>query len=145
MEMKVVTKDNRAKIDLIFSNFDNGNIDDYIGIIGELTPNVVDRAVYNEYGTANAPSRPFLEPTVLKNKNYITQQVKKHLRKLENPNDFMNIISQSMVDKIKHKIDTMKYPRLAESTIKRKGRNDLLKDTEEMYRSITYKRVYRGK
>lgn len=145
MEMKVVTKDDRKKLDLIFNNFDNVHFDDYIGIIGELTPNVVDRAIYNEYGTPNAPSRPFLEPTVLKNQNYITQQVKKNIRKIINPYDFMNIISQTMVDKIKHKIDTMKYPKLAESTIKRKGRDDLLKDTEEMYKSITYKRVYRRK
>lgn len=48
-----------------------------------------------------------------------------------------------MVDKIKHKIDVMKYPKLAPSTIIRKGRDDLLKDTEKMYQAITKVRVYK--
>ena len=143
MEINVVTKDDRSKLDKILTNFNDVNFEDKIGLLSDVNENATKKGIYNEFGTAIAPARPFLEPTYLKNENYIIQQIKKYLRAFENPYNFMNVISSTMVDKIKHKIDKMKYPRLAKSTIARKGHNMLLKDTMEMYEAITYRRYRR--
>lgn len=143
MEIDVVVKDDRTKIDKILSNFNDVNFEDKVGLLSEVNANATEKGLYNEFGTAFAPARPFLVPTFLKNKNYIIQQVKKHLRAFDNPYSFMNDISTTMVQKIKHKIDVMKYPRLADSTVQRKGHDMLLKDTMEMYNAITYKRYRR--
>lgn len=142
MEVNVVQKDDRRKIDKILVNFEDCNFEDYIGLISSINPVETQRGIYNEYGTANAPARPFIEPTYLKNEKYLIQQVLKNLKKFESPKVFISKLSGEMVEKIRYKIDIMKYPKLAPSTVARKGHDKLLKDTYEMYNAIkTVRRV----
>lgn len=132
----VVTKDNRKILDKILKNFDNCNFEDYIGLMSETDPKATEKGLYNEFGTAKAPARPFVEPTYINNEKWIIQQVEKGLRTFRSPRNIMNIVSLRMVEKIRHKIDTMKYPKLAESTVAKKGHGMLLKDSYDMYGAI---------
>lgn len=137
MEVNVVTKDDRRKLDKILNNFDNTNFSDYIGLFSEINEKATQKGIFNEFGTAKAPARPFVEPTYLKNEKWMIQQVKKNLKKFNSPKVFMTVMSEELVDKTKHTIDVMKYPQLAESTIIKKGNDKLLIDTKEMYEAIT--------
>lgn len=142
MEIKVVQKDDATKINKILNNFDDCNFEDYIGLISSIDPVETQRGIYNEYGTSNAPARPFMEITYLKNEKYLIQQVLKNVKKFESPKVFIAKLSGEMVEKIRHRIDIMKYPKLAPSTVARKGHGKLLKDTNEMYNAIkTIRRV----
>lgn len=137
----VVTKDNRKTLDKILKNFDNCNFEDYIGLMSETDPEETKKGIWNEFGysgdkRSTVPARPFVEPTYINNEKWIIQQVEKGLRTFRNPRNIMNIVSLRMVEKIRHKIDTMKYPKLAESTVAKKGHGMLLKDSYDMYGAI---------
>lgn len=135
--VEVQVEDNRKVIDKILKNFDNCNFEDYVGLFSSVDPVATQKGIWNEFGTAKAPARPFIEPTYQSNEKYLQQQVIKHLRQFDSPRDFMRVLSIKMVDKVRHKIDTMKYPKLKESTTIKKGHGKLLKDSYEMYTSIT--------
>lgn len=128
-------------MDQFIANFDNCNFDEFVGLISNLNPKEAQKGIFNEFGTSKAPARPFLEPSYLKNEKWIIQQVIKNAKKLKSPKQTVDEIGDEMVDRIKHKINVMKYPKLAQSTIKRKGRDDLLKDTEKMYQAIRKVRI----
>ncbi|MGL4998724.1 MAG: hypothetical protein ACRC5T_07115 [Cetobacterium sp.] len=135
--------DKRAKWDKLLSDYSKGTINDYIGIFASTDKEEAKKAIFNEFGTAKAPPRPFLVPTYIDNEKWINQQVLKSLKKLESPRLFMNVISLRLVEKVKHKINTMKHPKLAPSTIKKKGHAKLLIETGDMLNSIKHKREVR--
>ncbi|MGL5712969.1 MAG: hypothetical protein ACRCX2_08115 [Paraclostridium sp.] len=145
MTVSVQVKDDRKKLDKILKNFDNCNFEDYIGLMSDLDTEATEKGLFNEFGTSKAPSRPFVEPTYINNEKWIIQQVEKGLRSFRSPRAILNIVSLKMVEKIRHKIDTMKYPKLAESTVKKKGHGKLLKDSYDMYSSIKTIRIDGGK
>lgn len=150
MTVSVQVKDDRKKLDKILKNFDNCNFEDYIGLMSDLDPEATKKGIWNEFGydgdkRSPVPSRPFVEPTYINNEKWIIQQVEKGLRSFRSPRAILNIVSLKMVEKIRHKIDTMKYPKLAESTVKKKGHGKLLKDSYDMYSSIKTIRIDGGK
>ncbi|MGL5050598.1 MAG: hypothetical protein ACRC6E_08260 [Fusobacteriaceae bacterium] len=136
--MKIIDK--KVKWDKLSTNYANGKINDYIGIFASTNKEEAKKAIWNEFGTAKAPPRPFIVPTYIDNEKWINQQVLKSLKKLESPKLFMNVISLRLVEKVKHKINTMKHPKLAPSTIKKKGHGKLLVETGDMLSSVKHKR-----
>lgn len=109
-------------------------------------PSPVQLGIYHEYGTKKMPARPFIQPTIDKNYNrwyeaygtFVYPELvtfkKASTIKLKKLMERMSV--NNLAYDIKYTIDTMKRPPLAQSTIDRKGRATLLKDTEIMYNNI---------
>jgi len=133
--VEVSKTDNRTLVDNLIKQFDM-NSDYYIGIFADSDPEEAQKGIFNEYGTLNAPPRPFLMPTVLANEKFLIQKIESKLKKLENPHMFMNDMANIFLGKVKHKIDVMKYPVLSPLTIQRKGHGKLLKDSYKMYNAL---------
>ena len=102
---------------------------------------VCDVAAWNELGTANMPSRPFLRKSVDENEskiNSFVQSQKKALVNGESAEQILKEIGIFQKDLIQEKITEGDFVPNAESTVKRKGSSKPLIDTGRMRQSVNY-------
>lgn len=94
-----------------------------------------------EYGTINEPARPFMRNTLADNAEKYSEMSAKAVRKILKfrRTKALDTLGEEMVEDMKRTIDTMTSPRLAPSTVSKKGNAVLLRDTDHMYDNITYR------
>lgn len=102
---------------------------------------VCDIAAWNELGTVNMPSRPFLRKSVDENeskiKNFL-QSKKKDLVRGVSAEKVLKEIGIFQKDLIQEKITEGDFAPNAESTIKKKGSSKPLIDTGRMRQSVNF-------
>ncbi len=100
-------------------------------------------AVFNEFGTANAPARPFMRPAIAKNKNSIMKMQEEGysdvLKQRSSVGRELKSIGVFVTGEIQREITSVKSPANAKSTIKAKGSSNPLIDTGAMRQSVTHK------
>lgn len=102
---------------------------------------ICDIAAWNELGTANMPSRPFLRKSVDENTDKINSFLQSKKSELANGTDAEQILKEIGIfqkDLIQEKITEGSYAPNAESTIRRKGSSKPLIDTGRMRQSVNY-------
>lgn len=102
---------------------------------------ICDIAAWNELGTANMPSRPFLRKSVDENEGEINdffQSLKADIVKGKSAEKILKEIGIFQKDLIQEKIAKGNYAPNAESTIKRKGSSVPLIDSGKMLQSVNY-------
>ena len=102
---------------------------------------VCDVAAWNELGTVNMPSRPFLRKSVDENENKISnflQSQKSDLISGVSAEQILKEIGIFQKDLIQEKITEGSYAPNAESTIRKKGSSKPLIDTGRMRQSVNY-------
>lgn len=103
---------------------------------------VAEVAAWNEYGTENAPARPFMRQTVTDKKDEIAQfqadAVAQGLKQHRNAAKTMNQIGVFMKAKVQEEIVDGKFEPNAPSTIKKKGSSRPLIDTSRMRQNVNY-------
>ena len=106
---------------------------------------IAEYAAYNEYGTDNIPSRPFMATTFDQKRGDIEQEIKKEygnvLQGQATTYDALRRIGIKYSEMIKTTIETVDFlPKLADSTIKaKKGSTRTLIDSGEMRKAVNYK------
>lgn len=108
---------------------------------------VCDVAAWNELGTANMPSRPFLRKSVDENEskiNSFVQSQKKALVNGESADQILKEIGIFQKDLIQEKITEGDFEPNAESTVRRKGSSKPLIDTGRMRQSVNYYITQKG-
>lgn len=102
---------------------------------------VCDIAAWNELGTVNMPSRPFLRKSVDENESKINnflQSKKKDLVRGVSAEKVLKEIGIFQKDLIQEKITEGDFAPNAESTIKKKGSSKPLIDTGRMRQSVNF-------
>lgn len=111
---------------------------------GESTENGVDMcdiAAFNELGTINSPSRPFLRKSVDENQDKINaflQGTKQDLLSGKPAESVLKEIGIFQKDLIQEKITEGSYVPNAASTIRKKGSDKPLIDSGKMRQSVNY-------
>lgn len=108
---------------------------------------LVDIAMWNELGTVNSPSRPFMRDSVDKRMQEISQMVaaqKDALLEGATAKDILNTIGIFQQDLIQTEIEQGDFVANAPATIKRKGSDKPLVDTGTMKNSVHYYIVKKG-
>lgn len=108
-------------------------------------------AEWNEVGTPNIPARPFMRQTFRKKKN-IDVAIKgmsiKGSKAMSNPTRIPQIVlsavGKSLAAEMKRTIQAFDDPENADSTIRKKGKDDPLVETELMMKSVRYEVKKRG-
>jgi len=124
---------------------------------GETYPNgfpVAERMKQHEYGlpvkmpdgtVKKLPERPaFMQSILREGKGEAqTNSILLFQKALDNEKigKFRQWIAANMAQTVKNEIDRQQFKELSEVTIKKKGHDTILKDTEKMYDSITGKSV----
>jgi len=110
---------------------------------------VAEVGLYNEFGTKNIPSRPFMRGSFEQHKKQVDlvkrSQYLKILDGKRTVKKALWVIGEFRTTKIKEKIRDLRTPPNAESTKKIKGSSNPLIDTGRMRASITHTEVLRGK
>lgn len=135
---KIVAEMSRAaKIITAVGIFENAGENDGV--------HIAEYATYNEYGTKNIPSRPFMALSVDENKAAINADFAKQCAKLASgqatAHQALSVIGIKHADRIKNTITSKNIaPALADSTIRRKKQNSTktLVDTGAMVNAVTY-------
>lgn len=102
---------------------------------------ICDVAMWNELGTENMPSRPFLRMSVDENESKIEEFLKGEVKDLVNGADAEQILKEIGLfqkDLIQEKITEGSFAPNADSTIRRKGSSKPLIDTGRMRQSVNY-------
>lgn len=103
---------------------------------------VAEVAAWNEYGTENAPARPFMRQTLADKKDQIEEfqanAVAQGIRQHRDAAKTMNQIGVYMKAKVQEEITDGQFEPNAPSTIARKGSSHPLIDTSRMRQSINY-------
>ena len=102
---------------------------------------ICDVAAWNELGTVNSPSRPFLRKSVDENESKINsflQGQKSAMLKGASAEQILKEIGIFQKDLIQEKITEGSYVPNAPSTIKKKGSSKPLIDTGRMRQSVNY-------
>lgn len=102
---------------------------------------VMDVAMWNELGTVNAPSRPFLRKSVDENADKISSFVKAQLVQMtkgKSTEDVLKAIGAMQKGLIQEKITGGEYEPNAPSTVKKKGSDKPLIDTGRMRQSVNF-------
>lgn len=100
-----------------------------------------DIAAWNELGTVNSPSRPFLRKSVDENESEINAFLKSSKKKLlcgVSAEQVLKEIGIFQKDLIQEKITEGSFEPNAESTIRRKGSDKPLIDTGKMRQSVNF-------
>lgn len=108
---------------------------------------LVDIAMWNELGTVNSPSRPFMRDSVDKHIpaiNHMLAAQKDALLEGATAKDIMNTIGLFQQDLIQTEIEQGDFVANAPATIKRKGSDKPLVDTGTMKNSVHYYIVKKG-
>ncbi len=102
-------------------------------------------AFFNEYGTQNAPERPFIRPAMAENTQEIMQMQGEGysdvIRQRSTVKTELARLGTFAQREIQKKIRDVKTPPNAESTKKRKGSSNPLIDTGEMRQAVTHEEV----
>lgn len=97
-------------------------------------------AALNEYGTRNMPPRPFFRNAIAKNDKKWGAHFVKGMKNTNGDVDrVFDALGTEMADDIKASIIKLRSPKLAASTIARKGFDKPLIDTHTMLDNVTYK------
>jgi len=97
-------------------------------------------AALNEFGTGRMPPRPFMRPTVANNKSKWGPNLGTALKATNyDPMKSLDLLGEEIVGEIKQTINSVTSPKLAESTIARKGFEKPLIDTSTMINSVDKK------
>lgn len=102
---------------------------------------ICDVAAWNELGTANMPSRPFLRKSVDENEgkiNSFLQSKKKDLVRGVPAEQVLKEIGIFQKDLIQEKITDGSFAPNAESTVRQKGNSKPLIDSGRMRQSVNY-------
>lgn len=102
---------------------------------------ICDVAAWNELGTVNMPSRPFLRKSVDENESKINnflQSKKKELVRGVSAEQVLKEIGIFQKDLIQEKITEGSFAPNAESTIRQKGSSKPLIDSGRMRQSVNY-------
>lgn len=108
---------------------------------GRSRPNLVDIAVWNEFGTEHIPSRPFMRDSVDKHKaaieHMLTAQADALLEGAE-AREILSTIGLFQQDLIQTEIEQGSFAKNRKSTIEKKGSDKPLIDTGTMKNSVHY-------
>ena len=102
---------------------------------------LLDRAIFNELGTAHIPSRPFLRNSVdtnVENINAFLQSMKKEILKGGSAENVLKKIGVFQKGLVQEEITKGNFVPNSEATIKRKGSDTPLIDTGRMRQSVNY-------
>ena len=103
---------------------------------------VVEYAIYNEFGTAKIPARPFVSTTHdEENKRWIgtiDKNLEEMLLSKQRTQTELDILGRRMMTDIKRKIDSITTPANSPATIKAKGSSKPLFDDGVLRREINY-------
>ena len=108
---------------------------------------VCDVAAWNELGTVNMPSRPFLRKSVDENGekiNSFMKSMKREILKGTSAEQILKLIGIFQKDLIQEKITEGSYVPNAASTIRKKGSSKPLIDTGRMRQSVNYQIKKKG-
>lgn len=108
---------------------------------------ICDVAAWNELGTVNMPSRPFLRKSVDENEgkiNSFLQSKKDDLVSGVSAEQVLKEIGLFQKDLIQEKITNGSFAPNAESTVKKKGSSKPLIDTGRMRQSVNYEIKKKG-
>lgn len=108
---------------------------------------LVDIAMWNELGTVNIPSRPFMRDSADKHMediNHMLAAQKDALLKGATAREILNTIGLFQQDLIQTEIEQGDFVANAPSTIKKKGSDKPLIDTGTMKNSVHYQIVKKG-
>ncbi|MCQ9124357.1 hypothetical protein [Rodentibacter caecimuris] len=103
---------------------------------------VVDIAVWNEFGTANTPARPFIRQCFVDNERAAAEYLGRVVANVAKGGDLVQELSklgQWYQDKQKNTLRTYPWEPNAPSTRKRKKSSKPLIDTSQLVNSIRYK------
>lgn len=137
------------KITVRKSRFNIDNLRDGIVRVGWFSQHrysdgmpVAQVAIYNEFGTATSPMRPFMRPVLHTQKQTIVENLRHHyimaLKNNENTAKVLSLIGEDVKWRIQSQILATNTPPNAPSTIKAKGFNRPLYDTGFMLNSVSY-------
>ena len=104
---------------------------------------LVDVAVWNEFGTRHIPARPFMRIAADKNENkwnrYAERCVDAALKNRANINNAVHLLGEQVKSDVQRVIGSRELPANKASTIRRKGSSVPLIDHGDLRRSIGYK------
>lgn len=104
---------------------------------------ILDKAIYNEFGTRDIPERPFirngLRDGVGELQRVSTVVARRVIAGTLTKNQALNQLGKTGVDLVKQSAIGLKDPPNAEVTVSRKGSSNPLVDTGEMVGAITWK------
>ncbi|EEW77721.1 TPA: hypothetical protein ACPOF2_000639 [Haemophilus influenzae] len=112
------------------------------GVHSESGENLVDIGIWNEYGTAHIPSRPFIRQTFEDNQQAVAQYLGRVVANVAKGGDLVQELSklgQWYQDKQKKTLTSYPWTPNAPSTRKRKKSSKPLVDTSQLVNSIRYK------
>ena len=103
---------------------------------------LLDVAMWNELGTANSPSRPFLRNSVDDNASKISAFCRAQLKRIAqgsaDAQDILKKIGVMQKGLVQEKIANGSFEANAPSTVKKKGSDKPLIDTGRMRQSVSY-------
>lgn len=103
---------------------------------------LVDVAVWNEFGTRHIPARPFMRIAADKNENkwnrYAERCVDAALKNRANINNAVHLLGEQVKSDVQRVIGSRELPANKASTIRRKGSSAPLIDHGDLRRSIGY-------
>ena len=104
---------------------------------------LVDVAVWNEFGTRHIPARPFMRIAADKNENkwnrYADRCVDAALKNRANINNALNLLGEQVKSDVQRVFGSGELAPNKASTIRRKGSSKPLIDHGDLRRSIGYK------
>lgn len=112
------------------------------GVHSESGESLVDIGIWNEYGTAHIPSRPFIRQTFEDNQQALAQYLGRVVENVAKGDDLVQELSklgQWYQDKQKNTLKSYPWTPNAPSTRKRKKSSKPLVDTSQLVNSIRYK------
>jgi len=115
-----------------------------VGFPGEkVEGGIIERAIYNEFGTERIPERPFFRNAVRQNRTKYREGMKIAARKLlagqETLRGALSKLGIMAQGDIQEEITNLRDPPNTESTIERKGSSNPLIDTGEMRQAVTWR------
>lgn len=131
----------KLKEQQVFVGFQAGQAADDRGV------DMAQIAMFNELGTSTAPARPFLRDSVDENEDVIRDQCGKELKKLTTgatAETVLKRVGALGVRLVQEKIESGSFEPNAPSTIKKKGSDKPLIDTDHMRQSVKYVVKRRG-
>lgn len=109
---------------------------------GKADDKIIDRAVWNEFGTKTIPPRPFMRFAMENGVGDFKREAKIQARRVlageTTMNGALSRIGLNGVDHIQESIKGLRSPANAQSTIEQKGSDNPLIDTGEMRQSVTF-------
>lgn len=112
---------------------------------GKQSQEILERAVYNNFGTRDIPERNFMQLGISQNKRSIEAASSRIAKRIVTgtitPNQGINQLGLYGVGLIQKAITDLSSPANAASTIEAKGSSNPLIDTGEMRQSVTHEVV----